>query len=207
MQHGVHPRRASHFTLLELLVVISIISVLSALLLPALRNAKLNAQDIKDGQNMRQIHMAVVMYCDDHLGIYPAPLDFATQYQQIILFSNYIKNLDFFRCPLSNNDIKDPAWSNAFHTPTPVNGKIQWTEYKMNDDAGIVGKLWGSQLRPQKVVILIDAVDWMPRHRGKENLCFFDGHVELMTPSQYGGKEPGNASSTSDGWWNWGIRD
>lgn len=207
MPRRAHSRKATHFTLLELLIVISIISVLASLLMPTLRNAKLNALDIKDAQNMRQIHMAIVMYCDDHAGVFPSPIDFNTQYQQIILLSNYIKKLDFFRCPLSYNDVQDPAWSSAFRTPTPIEGQIQWTEYKVNDDSAIVGKLFGSQLRPQKMVVLMDAIDWQPRHRGKENLCFYDGHVELMSQAQYTGLEPGSSSSTSPGWWNWGIRD
>jgi prepilin-type N-terminal cleavage/methylation domain-containing protein/prepilin-type processing-associated H-X9-DG protein len=204
---GCGPRKNTSFTLIEVLIVIAIISVLAAMLMPTLRNARLSALDIKCASNQRQIHMAIMLYLNDHDNVYPSPLAWNEQYRQIYLFSNIITPLTFFRCPLSNNDVSDPAWSNIWYTPIPVNGAIQWTEYKLNDDGGLVDDDLGGLLRPQKVVLVIDAIDWAPRHRGKENLCFFDGHVEMMTPSQYNGLEPGNPSSVSPGWWNWGIRD
>jgi prepilin-type processing-associated H-X9-DG protein len=129
------------------------------------------------------------------------------QYQQIYLFSNYIRPLTFFRCPLSRGDVNDPAWSSVWHTPTPVDGVIQWTEYKLNDDGALVDDDLGVMLRPPKVVMVIDAMDGSPRHRGKSNLCFADGHVELLSQSIYSGKEPGMPATAPDGWWNWGLRD
>jgi prepilin-type processing-associated H-X9-DG protein len=54
------------------------------------------------------------------------------------------------------------------------------------------------------MVIVIDGIDWNPRHQGKNNICFFDGHVELMTYDEYNGPEPGSAGSPV-AWFNWGI--
>ena len=56
------------FTLLELLVVISVISILSALLLPALRRGKAAAQNAKCLSNLRQLSLATQMYWDDNNG-------------------------------------------------------------------------------------------------------------------------------------------
>jgi len=61
-------RRA--FTLVELLVVISIIAVLAAILFPTLSIAKAKAQQAKCISNLRQIAIALELYAQDH-EIYP----------------------------------------------------------------------------------------------------------------------------------------
>jgi prepilin-type N-terminal cleavage/methylation domain-containing protein/prepilin-type processing-associated H-X9-DG protein len=62
---NVRPRVAS-FTLVELLVVIAVISILAALLLPALKNAREMAKTAICINNLRQLHLAARMYADDH---------------------------------------------------------------------------------------------------------------------------------------------
>jgi prepilin-type N-terminal cleavage/methylation domain-containing protein len=202
---GLRRRARFCFTLIELLVVIAIISVLCAMLTPALGSARDKTRDIKCGQNMRQIQMAVVMYANDHNNIYMSPLTFDTQYLQLVYFSNIITKYDFYRCPASNRDTTPAAPTWAWWSTT-INGQTQWTEYKLNDQSGIVGKPLDGVLRPQRMAIVIDGQDWNPRHRGaKESVCFFDGHVELMTYDQYNGVEPGSTTGNPVGWYNWGI--
>jgi len=56
------------FTLAELLVVISIIAILASLLLPALREAKLNAQMAICAKNLSQLSIATMSYENDYNG-------------------------------------------------------------------------------------------------------------------------------------------
>ena len=60
--------RRPAFTLVELLVVIAIIAVLAALLMPALKGAKDRAKSAGCMSNLRQIGVAVSLYCGDNNG-------------------------------------------------------------------------------------------------------------------------------------------
>jgi prepilin-type N-terminal cleavage/methylation domain-containing protein len=59
------------FTLLELLVVISIIAILAGLTLPALTRAKRAAQRVECVNNLRQVALGLLMYVDDHGQLLP----------------------------------------------------------------------------------------------------------------------------------------
>ena len=61
--------KKNNFTLIEVLVVIAIIGVLASLLLPVLGKARKSAKTTLSINNLKQIHLSVMLYADDNNGI------------------------------------------------------------------------------------------------------------------------------------------
>jgi prepilin-type N-terminal cleavage/methylation domain-containing protein len=67
----MHAASRRAFTLVELLVVIAIISILAAMLLPALEDALAAARKVACANNLRQMHQGAVLYYDDADSVLP----------------------------------------------------------------------------------------------------------------------------------------
>lgn len=92
-------RRA--FTLIELLVVIAIISLLLAILLPALSSSRMVARRSLSASNMREIGNALSMYADDYEGACPETTHGLPHYRSwVFTLRPYVGDVDAIRiCP------------------------------------------------------------------------------------------------------------
>ncbi len=78
MNAGKSTARHTPFTLIELLVVVAIISILAAMLLPALTRARQTALRAVCMANMKQQALGLMNYMDSNEGYLPKGLDYLT---------------------------------------------------------------------------------------------------------------------------------
>jgi prepilin-type N-terminal cleavage/methylation domain-containing protein len=89
--------RFEGFSLVELLVVMTVIGLLAALLFPALSAARENSRRIRCGQNLRQINLALALYALDNHDVLPPPQE-PVGYWPSMLWPQYV-NLGLLLCP------------------------------------------------------------------------------------------------------------
>lgn len=87
------------FTLIELMVVISIIAILASLLLPALNKAKHNTHRIACLNNLKQLGISIEIYCGDFNNFYPKTYEFC--YGDSNIRANWTSTAESPLCPLS----------------------------------------------------------------------------------------------------------
>jgi len=92
-------RRA--FTLVELLVVVAIIAALIGILLPAVQAARAAARRTQSASNLRQVGLAMGMFCDTHKGKFPQTSHTGNEEDSwIYTVAPFMENVDEIRiCP------------------------------------------------------------------------------------------------------------
>ncbi|QQE13522.1 prepilin-type N-terminal cleavage/methylation domain-containing protein [Planctomycetota bacterium] len=162
------------FTLMELLVVISIISLLIGILLPALSMARTAARGAACSSNMRQILLTNVMFMNDYKGRLPANRiglqnDVHVTWRAWLAKKGYLENEEAWLCPAppptdamteegrtigGSQCVSDPQSNYA------LNGELMW---EMRNSDQPTGDVLAEQIkRSSDVVMLLETRSYWP---------------------------------------------
>ncbi|RYF35775.1 MAG: prepilin-type N-terminal cleavage/methylation domain-containing protein [Cytophagaceae bacterium] len=182
-----NPRRA--FTLVELIVTISIIALLSSTLLPTFARVQELANKMSCASNIRQINLGIMQYAQDYDDYLP-PYYNASNIWLPARLSPYVKSQRVWKCPTSiwEADVwdgTDSDWSVSYGISAHLSGyssalplssitKSAETVLMCENNYNMAGS---SVVAP----FLPNMGRPYPRHKGTLNVGFVDGHVKSFS--------------------------
>jgi len=192
----------SGFTIVELLVVISVIAILMAVLLPVARYAREIARRTRCAQNLRQIHAAFLDYTDDYRGHTPnaCVLNISAsakpsrpEYPEMLhmLLRPYVGGgeskteggMDVFHCP---SDGPENYFHIRYGSSYQTRGNARYNNYPKPVTVPLLGQLLSDFLEPGNQGIVRDGRGWHRlstkggwsiRSTMGEQVLYLDGHI------------------------------
>jgi len=138
-------RRA--FTLIELLVVIAIISILAAMLMPALAMAKEKARTVSCLNNLRQIGTAMTIYSGDHNDVLvPAEYSLKKGSDAQEGWPTILCNRQYLAAPTATSYYQVPAGPSVFRCPSGLPKVYSFLPIARNDPEGAKARPYASGL-------------------------------------------------------------
>ena len=180
-----HNRECVSFTLVELLVVITIIIILVSIMLPALNKVKNKTFEISCKNNLKNLGVTMISYGQDYnqqlpyWNIYLGAFRDAHGEPGNLLWEMLNKKSDLFYCPACPIVDKPPKWNGY----TLASGEYLYLLY---DDRNTF-------MKNPTFAIVTDKYPWGTPdmrfyHGGGLNILFLDGHVKWFSGTMSLGK-------------------
>ncbi|MEI7986861.1 MAG: type II secretion system protein [Armatimonadota bacterium] len=191
------------FTLVELLVVISILALLSAILQPVIVNSKRAAKKATCQSNLKQVGAAIFLYGNDWDDCYPWSIDAFTRANgealsdfpnphdlipdSVTVLAMYTGGHgQIWRCPSDQQSFEAPIYGLSTTQRFPSAFDFAGTSYRFNYQIRVAGK-------PQTIFVSSslrlceDAGQWHSSYvepnifQKADNVLFGDGHVRFVS--------------------------
>jgi len=174
MKHPVNSSRRAAFTLVEMLIVISIIGLLAALLFPVFARVRESARATSCSSNLRQLGLAFAQYTQDYGNRYPGtgayqkwgspsawvggttdkPIADITDQKPIPDAAN-ASGTGFYSASVEKGSLFPYAKSAAIYVcPSNADGAVKKLTYSMNCAIGLMGSV--RIVTPAEIVLLVD---------------------------------------------------
>ena len=186
------------FTLIEILVVIAIIGILSAILFPVFSSVRESGRMAVCSSNLKQIGVAIRLYANDNRGFYPPVVPPGNNCAWADRLTAYLKTPEVFVCPSDEVGEFRPGCP----TPDPaVLPPVSYVGSYSPTHPYFIGSLNESRVRAPATLVLVvdgDGVSVTPggtpltstddlikrrvsnRHNDGSNCLFADGHVKWL---------------------------
>lgn len=196
MRHSPTHSRRRAFTLVELVVVFTMIAILAAILFPVFGQARQAARKSQCGTNLYQIGLALQLYARDHDGRFPA------RDNDLLPLRSYLSDNSAFRCP--TDWAPEPSW--------PGWGEIRPWSYQYRGglsiddrpDRPIAGD-WAMVHQDLAYAVTVSgfakayrASTWTPITRGPRPLPTNLSMPRNITPTPFTGESPDSAPLRSE---------
>lgn len=161
--------RRKGFTLLELLVVLSIVAVLAALLMPVTRRVRARSQAVACVSNLRQLGMGLQSYLsenDQTMPVLAAGRETRAEEAKTIdnTLDRYVSAPKVFACPADDRGLAEKTGTSYFWNPA-LNGQRTSNLTFLTIDAA------------SRIPILSDKEGFHLYRENKVNILFADGHA------------------------------
>lgn len=194
-------RRMRAFTLVEILIVLTVIALLAGILLPVFSKARERARSVSCQNNLRQIGLGLSMYVQDNNRFYPQVGDLVTNCSWVEGVKPYVKNMSSFECPAARFGKYVPGCP----APKPGDGYVEYFSGSYLLNTFVDGPpIRDSRIRVPSETILVTegenplAFNFVPasmqlneeelttmtfmfRHNSGSNNLFADGHVKWLS--------------------------